>query len=197
MVNLIETFDPGHKVKGNFSEQTVAFWISTIIKGQKMLFIDIGSYAGEYTELANLLLDKDSEIYSFDPKPKNEYGAIEIALGDEEKSCFVNEGGFIVNEETNKKVLVKRFDDIFEFTNQNIFVKIDVEGYELKVLKGMIKLIEENHPIFMIEIHYKFIENYGAKTIDVINFLLERGYDFVQINSDARLGHFMFSYSEI
>jgi len=46
--------------------------------------------------------------------------------------------------------------DIFSIQHNNIAViKIDVEGDELKVINGSLKLIEKNQPLIIIEVHPK------------------------------------------
>ena len=50
-------------------------------------------------------------------------------------------------------------------------IKIDVEGSEMKVLKGLNETIKKYHPAIMIEIN----NNYN--TDEIFNFLIEKGYD--------------------
>ena len=51
------------------------------------------------------------------------------------------------------------------------FMKIDVEGAELFVLKGAINTIINSRPIIMIEIEDRWIENYDIKRKDISIFL--------------------------
>ena len=48
---------------------------------------------------------------------------------------------------------------------------LDVEGSEMKVLKGLNETIKKYHPAIMIEIN----NNYN--TDEIFNFLIEKGYD--------------------
>ncbi|GAB1269184.1 hypothetical protein NBRC116493_24370 [Aurantivibrio infirmus] len=59
--------------------------------------------------------------------------------------------------------------------NKNLFFKIDVEGHELNVLKGMRELLSNNHCILQIEILYEveetsqqICENFGLEKIHQI-----------------------------
>jgi hypothetical protein len=66
------------------------------------------------------------------------------------------------------------------------FIKMDVEGHELKALWGAKKIIENSSPRFVIEIHSKELER-SCKA-----FLKERGYDVAIVprrpgNSERRL----------
>jgi FkbM family methyltransferase len=52
------------------------------------------------------------------------------------------------------------------------FIKIDVEGHELAVLKGAVATIERHRPAMLIEIEYR----HGAPVDDIFSFLEQRGY---------------------
>ncbi len=56
------------------------------------------------------------------------------------------------------------------------FIKIDTEGYEMNVLKGMVNTIEKYHPDFDIEMHK--VPDYDGKSNsqNIVEFLIERNY---------------------
>ena len=56
------------------------------------------------------------------------------------------------------------------------FMKVDVEGAELMVLKGAIKTIKKSKPIIMIEIEDRWIESYDIKRKDISNFFSNLNY---------------------
>lgn len=60
------------------------------------------------------------------------------------------------------------------------FVKIDVEGFEMEVLRGMAKIIERSHPELFIEIH-------GEMSQEMVDFLLTRVYALHHIEADKRI----------
>lgn len=73
-----------------------------------------------------------------------------------------------------------------ELVSENIikkpnFVKIDVEGAELSVLKGMRMIISENRPKILVDLHYK-----EAKQ-EVKDFFNEYNYSFEEIERDTIL----------
>ncbi len=82
--------------------------------------------------------------------------------------------GEFPTETEKKNVEVKKLDD---FKYQKIdFIKIDVQGYELSVLKGAYKTLESNKPILCIEDDspndssiISFLENLNYVIVDVIN----------------------------
>ena len=58
------------------------------------------------------------------------------------------------------------------------FVKIDVQGWEIEVLKGMSGLIRaDQRPIIMCEIHKQFLEVAGASVRELGQLLLDYHYE--------------------
>jgi FkbM family methyltransferase len=57
-------------------------------------------------------------------------------------------------------------------------VKIDVEGFELSVLRGASQLLADAAPIVFLELHPDFLPNYGASVEDVVSLLEKAGYGF-------------------
>lgn len=55
-------------------------------------------------------------------------------------------------------------------------VKIDVEGAELLVLRGMSELIARDQPVIVFELDDGFLRQLGASAQQVCDFLSERGY---------------------
>ncbi len=75
-------------------------------------------------------------------------------------------------EKTGVKVKIKKLDD-FNYSNIG-FIKIDVEGHEMAVLKGAEQTIRKNLPNFLIEIEDRHKEN-AVK--DVPAYLKQFGYE--------------------
>ena len=64
-------------------------------------------------------------------------------------------------------------------------VKIDVEGHELSVIRGMINTIQKHKPILVCEIEQRHLREY--KIEDVLNEILQLGYEGVFINNDKKI----------
>ena len=64
----------------------------------------------------------------------------------------------------------------------NCFVKIDVEGAELSVLRSGENFLQEARPKLLIEVHDYALPQFGASTKDVYSFLEQRNYDIRQIS---------------
>ncbi len=61
------------------------------------------------------------------------------------------------------------------------FVKMDVEGMELNVLKGMQQTIRSSSPALLIELH-------GVAELEIVNLLLDVRYKILQIEEGIELG---------
>lgn len=107
-------------------------------------------------------------------------------------NCFINDDtdknlqisedsrGNAIAEEKNHKIgttLVRTLDDVFYSLESNKrkkirFIKIDVEGYDLNVIKSGSKVILKERPIVFFEIHSYLIKNNTSKNIlDIISIL--------------------------
>ncbi|SVC57291.1 uncharacterized protein METZ01_LOCUS310145, partial [marine metagenome] len=88
-----------------------------------------------------------------------------------------NKGGSYITEEEKQgeteKIEVKALDKVLPEIEKVGLIKIDVEGYEFKVLQGAEKTIRNNMPIILFEQHeYDFTNS----TSPSIEFLKKVGY---------------------
>jgi FkbM family methyltransferase len=60
-------------------------------------------------------------------------------------------------------------------------VKIDVEGAEMSVLRGMTRILAETKPVLFLELHPYHLPKFGTSTNEVLTFLVGRGYSVVEI----------------
>ena len=165
--------------------------------------LDIGAHIGSHTLTLARLVGPQGVVYAFEPQRKihremvknlelnrirnavplrfavgNAHEIIEMTpTHDFDGRMHVGRGGDAAELRTI---------DSFGFQNVS-FMKIDVEGFELEVLKGAVETIEKWHPAIVIEItgffHYKELPPGGRKLIDdILGFFEQRGYrlDFVE-----------------
>jgi len=139
--------------------------------------IDVGCRDGDYS----LPLVEDFErVHAFDYRPRMKYEHKKltyhsVALGDENTKVRAK-GGTIV-EHGDKHVEQKRLDDLN--LDEVDYLKIDVEGHELKVLKGAIATIEKCNPVIVIEENgSQELYNKGEKE-DALNYLQTLNYRVV------------------
>lgn len=70
--------------------------------------------------------------------------------------------------------------DSYKFKNVDI-IKIDVEGYELKVLEGAIKTIKKYQPVIQAELRQSHTQRYNYSPQDLIDFVMDLG-DYILCN---------------
>ena len=78
------------------------------------------------------------------------------------------------NASRNIRVRMTTVDDLFKDT-QISYIRMDVEGYELKILQGARKTLENVSGLF-IEVHPQLMKDYGYTVKDFYDFLSR--YDF-------------------
>ena len=193
--------------------------------------IDIGSNAGHFT---NMLSKISKRVYSFEPinhlfesqkylfKNSNVTN-YKIALGSrkQNKKFYIpynNEPeASLIKRKNSKvtKVFVNKGDNIIKKAKIS-FVKIDVEGTEMNVLKGLKKIIKQNFPLFLIEIEkrhnkdflsvFRFLDKYkykiyylDKKKMKLINLeinklkkFLKKNQVFSELGSEKYINNFFF-----
>ena len=96
-------------------------------------------------------------------------------------SLYLKFKNFILNNQNQQSVIVKQktFDQIFKKTNiKKSFLKIDVEGYELNVLKGSKKKIKE---VKYILIEDQYFNQYKNDFNKVKKFLKKNNFEILKI----------------
>ena len=119
--------------------------------------IDIGSHVGMWTrELAT----RFKKVYCFEPNPlfiecfnknitENNVELFQYGLSNMEHKASTNKQSTMLKD-TDGEVVCKTLDS---FNLKNIdFIKIDVDGFEYKVLHGAMKTIRNNSPTINIEL---------------------------------------------
>ena len=79
-------------------------------------------------------------------------------MGWSQSDCVLTSVSKITNDNTGTEINCVSIDDFVKennepIKNKNIFIHVDTEGTELNVLKGMIKLLNENNLDMLIEIN--------------------------------------------
>lgn len=96
-------------------------------------------------------------------------------------SLYLKFKNFLIKNKKEKSIIVKQktFDQIFKNININkSFLKIDVEGYELNVLRGSKKKIKE---VKYILVEHQFFNQYQNDFSKVKDFLIKNNFEILKI----------------
>ncbi len=158
--------------------------------------IDAGAWIGGHTMTYAEKVGENGLVIAFEPNPyadeclrknciltKGRVFCEGKALGD--KDCIVSlsvkkgwyDSGYVGEDGEIVSIRMVPLDDYYdEFQISPNFIKIDVEGCELKVLKGAAKTIEKHRPTMVIEINKPALERQGDHSRDIFNWLSDNRY---------------------
>lgn len=161
--------------------------------------IDVGANIGNHSIFFSNFFKK---IYSFEPNQNNfrclennteNIKNIEIyncGLGDRniKKTIYINPlnmGGssFVYKTKIKKKAKIVKLDNLINKIKDIFLIKIDVEGYEDKVIRGGLKVIKKFRPIILYE-------SFGKKK--VTNLLIKNNYCIFFLDLRSNSSNFLF-----
>jgi len=126
---------------------------------------------------------KNIKAYNFGLADKNTQAKFYCEL----KRCSVSASMINITgaKKTNKIISkIKKLDDVAGAISVSPdFIKCDVEGAELLVLKGGLKTIQKNKPIILIELLRKWAAKYNYHPNDIIDLLDDIGYRCYKIKN--------------
>ena len=165
--------------------------------------IDIGANVGHYTVKLSNLVGPEGRVIAFEPIPITFLYLVEntkncknknITLINSAVSDVTTEVGMsipnftsgvknyyqanisTVNEESNTLVMTLTIDS-FRIMHKVSLIKIDAEGHEPTVFKGMTNLIQRDKPIIIIE----------TVTENIRNFLTKLGYSEIKYENSPNI----------
>jgi FkbM family methyltransferase len=198
----------------NFEKAEWCF-VESILK-EGMTFFDIGAHHGFYTILAAKKVGSSGCVIAFEPSPRErgrlllhlklnhctklKVEPLALASQDGESTLFLVDGKGtgcnslrppVVSEPTKTiNVSTMTLDNYLKKTNIHRvdFIKMDVEGAELEVLKGAKRLLSQNlRPVVMAEVYDIRTNPWGYPASSIYDFLAERNYHWFSINSRGTL----------
>ena len=148
--------------------------------------VDIGCRDGEYTRYLHNNFD---HVFCFDYRSRklfhknvdlNRITHFKCGLADQHKKELVSGGGSMTTGKIpQEKYYEEQLYTLDEFKFENIdYIKIDVDGFELRVLQGCIETIKKYEPLLIIE-----QENDDRKAI---NYCSTLGYEIAAWDNDHR-----------
>lgn len=164
------------------------------------LAVDVGAHVGFWTRD---MAEKFEVVFAFEPAEdtfdclcKNTCDLDNVfcnmnAIGDEVGLCVMNcdekrpgnTGARFVSKAKGGVSMITL--DSFNFPFIDL-LKIDVEGFELQVLKGAEELLEEHRPVIIMECK-KFVGRYEFGPYESMKFLKDQGYQEVARMSPDRV----------
>jgi FkbM family methyltransferase len=154
--------------------------------------IDVGANIGDVTQVSSLAVGSSGRVWSIEPHPKifrylqgnlalnrtTNVVAINTAVGEFQGELkFGNQR----RDDMNKvgggdiKVRVRQLDDVVEDGGPFALLKIDVEGYELFVLRGGRSVLERSECVY-VEVSENLFGTFGYKVADLFTFLESEGF---------------------
>lgn len=187
------------------------------------IFYDIGANVGFFSVISARLVGPTGQVYAFEPVPENvrllahnvalnQFTQVSVLPKAVSSSCGRGElllsthpggsalvaGDVPVDLKGSMMVELVSIDDlVFEqnFKPPSV-IKIDVEGAEAAVLKGLERTMKKYRPTILYEIDDQHLDGFERKQRDLESILVENGYQITRIpesylDSAWIVGHFL------
>ena len=216
--DINEPMDKEIYLFNEYENKQIEYLIKNITESNFEYFIDVGANSGVYSLIINNKFNyikirsfepvkksikkfiinlkknpklKNIKIYKFGLSNKNK----NLLMKSQIREKYVQTGGFgVVTKKDNlqnfytENALFKKGDDVLKIKNKKIILKIDTEGHEEFVLKGLKTFLKKNKILLQIEIydhHFKKINKFLKK------------FKFLKINSfssDGKIDYYFKNY---
>lgn len=177
-----------------------------ILSGSEFIFIDVGAYLGTISLLLSSHFQRNNifcPFYLFEPNIKNllclEKSILannlnHVHLSPKAISDYIGESSFsikdnsyvtgrLTHKKNDNKVSVTTLDNEIAFIiNKNIIIKVDTEGNEPNVIRGMTSLLKNNNCILVLEIHPFCLNIPINQEEDLFQFISKR-FDMIAIKN--------------
>ena len=187
-------------IRGDYESFKTEAFLNNFSRGT--IFFDIGAHIGYYSSIAAVINDSKGYIYSFEPRPMNiEFFRRHMKINNFQnviltEAAVGKSDGYVqfddkhgsatgfVSQDGNLRVRQVSIDRMVKEGSLPFpdFIKIDVEGGEIEVLKGLEYVISSAKPKILVATHSpeerKFVED----------FLNRHNYWFQVLNPDAVSG---------
>lgn len=144
------------------------------------IVFDCGANIGNHTVFWG---SRCKEVHAFEPFPAS-FSLLErnmavnhipgkaynVLLGNDPgryrvETTEVSRGATHFVKDENGDFVSVRLDDIVEQSVKPNFIKIDVEGDELDLLKGAHRILSESHPVLWIEVHFFYHDDLDVQIL--------------------------------
>jgi len=175
-------------------------WMWNYLKPQEgEVFVDVGAHVGKYTCMIAKMMCQKGFVIAVEPHPANFSALVESVKMNHVNNVWVlNIAAYSVDRKLPMfvgdmsghhslvtdmgcgtiQITARRLDDvILDRVDRVDWVKIDVEGAELEVLKGMTEVLQRYRPSLIIEL-------WKRNETDVVLLLSNAGYKVWTINEE-------------
>lgn len=192
----------GHQTYYDLGVPSQNVLFSNIREG--MNIIDIGANIGALTLQFASKVSPTGKVFSFEPSPVNfRYASKNISINSFNNIKLINEGlgnertsAFLYNVNPNNRGMLRLLqpDENNNFEKEEVqidtldnsmlkfslpapdFIKIDVEGFEYKILQGAFKTLVNHKPMLFIELDDNNLREQNSNAKELIMFLNKLNY---------------------
>jgi len=198
----------GFTFSSNFDTKEIELIKKIIKKGD--VVVDVGANIGIYTCILAKLACSNGHVYSFEPIPENARLIREsIKLNNFKNVTVIPKGVSAKSSKltmylakdvaghsfaefegcVGKKIIdVTTIDD--EIQEEIKFIKIDAEGYDFQVLKGMEKTIKNSHDLnILIEFYPSQLRSAGDSPKTFLEYLLQNNFKCIDLTTNEYLNY--------
>lgn len=197
-----------HYFTGRYCDKQNQFVIKKLLR-EGDVFVDIGANFGIHTLLAARVVGSEGQVHAFEPQKKlvdvinaqivlngmSNVKVHDVGVGDEETELVLRNPlafytgtatlrpGVEEGLELGRVPVVRAEDRLHEIPNDaRVLIKIDVEGFEYKALKGLQKLLNWPNVAVLIEITDGWLNEIGSSAIEVYQMLQDYGFEAYEIS---------------
>jgi FkbM family methyltransferase len=185
---------------GRYEPRSVELLKRLISPGMKC--IDVGAHIGFYTCLMTSLVGESGKVYAFEPMPSHydlllrniRENRFERTVKTYNVACSDVSGSIKVSKISNMFVVgynggspqvsveAVRLDDVINDTID--LIKLDVEGHEPAVIRGMTSILSRDQPVIISEINEYWLRSWShLSAADYVGLLTSLGYDVFDVRN--------------
>jgi FkbM family methyltransferase len=176
LLNYLEKSEVIFDIGANIGQTAFNMYQTQVKKGLNPIIYAFEPYPKTFSKLeSNIRLNKTTEIHAFNIGLSTEKGVLHMM-----QHSPANSGGFRMTTDSANSISVPVI-SLDEFVSEHQiapidFIKIDVEGFEVQVLNGAQKILEQFRPILVFEYSVENIAAQGGKIEEVLDRLIGMNY---------------------
>jgi FkbM family methyltransferase len=168
----------------------IGYWSLIYGKHFRSIFFNFEPSYSNFTCLKKNLTNKNNLLYNFGLGQINANSQIGIPKINQNIFKYGNTGFYSINCEKNdqiEKIRIKNFDrlKLLLDISKTVFVKIDVEGYEINVLKGMKKFLQSQKRVYiLLEMNIPLLKSLNKIHLvnEIILFLSKNHFNYYMLS---------------